>query len=54
VDQEFQNRDDDKNGQSNAIPDDSGLADFFLFHHAILLLRLTTAAILLVMLAAGD
>jgi hypothetical protein len=54
VDQEFQNRDDDKNGQSDAIPDDAGFVDFFLFHHTILILRLTTAAILLVMLAAGD
>jgi hypothetical protein len=37
VDQEFPNRDDDKNGQSDAIPDDTGFADFFLFAHAILL-----------------
>jgi len=40
VDQKFPNRDSDKNGQSYAIPDDTGFADFFLFHHAILLLRL--------------
>jgi hypothetical protein len=38
VDQKFPNRDDNKNGQSDAIPDDTGFADFFLFHHAILLL----------------
>ncbi|HEY2362232.1 MAG TPA: hypothetical protein VGK36_14020 [Candidatus Angelobacter sp.] len=37
VNQKFPNRDDDKNGQSDAIPDDTGLADFSLFHHAILL-----------------
>jgi len=37
VDQKFPNRDEDKNGQSDAIPDDTGFADFFLFHHAILL-----------------
>ncbi|MGH9636360.1 MAG: hypothetical protein ACRD72_16140 [Candidatus Angelobacter sp.] len=37
MDQKFPNRDDDKNGQSDAIPDDTGFADFFLFHHAIVL-----------------
>jgi hypothetical protein len=36
VDQKFPNRDEDKNGQSDAIPDDPGFADVFLFHHAIL------------------
>jgi hypothetical protein len=36
VDQKFPNRDDDKNGQSDAIPDHAGLADFLLFDHAIL------------------
>jgi len=50
VDQKFPNRDDDK---SDAILDDAGFADFFLFHHAILL-RLTAAAILLVTLAAAE
>jgi hypothetical protein len=35
VEQKFPNRDDDKNGQSDAIPDHAGLADFFLFDHAI-------------------
>jgi len=53
VDQKFPNRDDDKSGQSDAILDDAGFADFFLFHHAILL-RLTAAAILLVTLAAAE
>jgi hypothetical protein len=38
VNQKFPNRDDDKTGQSDAIPDDTGFADFFLFHHAIVLL----------------
>jgi hypothetical protein len=37
VDQKFPNRDDDENGQSDAIPDDTGVADFFLFDHAICL-----------------
>jgi len=46
VDQKFPNRDSDKNGQSYAIPDDTGFADFFLFHHAILLLRLSDLALL--------
>jgi hypothetical protein len=40
VDQKFPNRDDDKNGQSDAIPDHAGLADLFLFYHAILLVTL--------------
>jgi hypothetical protein len=52
VDQEFPNRDDDKNGQSDAIPDDTGFADFFLFHHAILPLHLSNLA--LSRLAAED
>jgi hypothetical protein len=39
VGQKFPNRDDDENGQSDAIPDDTGVADFFLFDHAISLLR---------------
>jgi hypothetical protein len=34
VDQKFPNRDEDKNGQSDAIPDHPGFADFVLFHHA--------------------
>jgi hypothetical protein len=49
VDQEFPNRDDDKNGQSDAIPDDTGFADFFLFDHAILLYALPPPG-----LVAGD
>jgi hypothetical protein len=53
VDQKFPNRDDDKNGQSYAIPDDTGFADFFLFDHAILTLRRTAAAILLFTLCCG-
>src|SRR5437588_11590450 len=44
--QKFPNRKHDKNGQSDSIADDPGLADFFLFQHAILLLSLTAAAIL--------
>ena len=40
VDQKLPNRYDDKNGQSDAIADDTGFADFFLFHHAILLVTL--------------
>jgi hypothetical protein len=35
VDQKFPNRDDDENGQSDAITDDARLADFFLFDHAL-------------------
>jgi hypothetical protein len=38
VDQKFPNRNRDKNGESDAIPDDTGFADFVLFHHAIVLL----------------
>ena len=37
MNQKFPNRDEDKNGQSDAIADDTGFADFSLFHHAILL-----------------
>jgi hypothetical protein len=53
VDQKFPNRNRDKNGESDAIPDDTGFADFVLFHHAIVLLAsllftpLPTAAIFL-------
>jgi hypothetical protein len=46
VEQKFPNRDDDKNGQSNAIPDDTGFVDFFLFHHTILPLRPGNLALL--------
>ena len=46
VDQKFPHRDDDKNGQSNAIPDDTGFVDFFLFHHTILPLRPSNLALL--------
>jgi hypothetical protein len=35
VDQKFPNRDYHENGQSDSIPNDAGLADFFLFDHAL-------------------
>jgi len=53
VDQKFPNRDSDKNGQSYAIPDDTGFADFFLFHHAILLLRPNGCSIALLRIVAA-
>jgi len=46
VDQKLPNRYDDKNGQSDAIPDHPGLVDFFLFHHTILPLRPGNLALL--------
>jgi hypothetical protein len=36
VNQKFPNRNDDKNGESDAVANDTGFTDFFLFHHAIL------------------
>jgi hypothetical protein len=37
VDQKFPNRHEDKNGESDAVANDAGFADLFLFHHANLL-----------------
>jgi hypothetical protein len=54
VDQKFPNRDGDKNGQSDAIPDGPGLADLLLFHHAILLLRLPPRPCLVTLCSPGD
>jgi hypothetical protein len=37
VDQKLPNRNRDKNDESDAVANDAGFADFFLFHHAVLL-----------------